>query len=359
MADKPASDRTEKPTPERLKKARREGQIAQSREIPSALMVVTLLLALGLCGTAVYRWLANQIRQGLAFHAPGTVSHEWASGLLRAKGTEWLVTIAPFLAAAVAASVFGSLLVGGWAFSPKAVQFKLERINPVKGLKNLFSLRSLVTLVVCIAKLVALVTILYFFLRGRMAAVMKLQWSSPEGALIGMSRLVFQLAARVAIALGVIAVMDMLFQKWKHRRDLRMTRQEVKEERRQYEASPEVRSRVRRMQIEMARKRMLEEVPRADVVIANPTHVAVALKYDSEAMVAPEVLAKGGDFLCEKIKEIARANGVPIIHRPELARALYAGADVGQGIPEMLFVAVAEVLAMIYRTKHQLPKGRP
>jgi len=357
MADKSAADRSEKATPERLKKARREGQVAQSKEISSALMLVTLLLALGLSGTMVYRWLADQIREGLSLHTPGTMTSQWLAGTLRAKGGESLVTISPFLLAATAASVFGSLLVGGWAFAPKAVQVKFERINPVTGLKNLVSMRSLVTLVVSIAKLVALVLIVYFFLRGKMAAVLNLQWSTPEGVLVGMCRLVFQLAARLAVALGAIAAIDMLFQKWKHRQELRMTRQEVKEERRQYEASPEVKARIRGVQIEMARRRMLEDVPQADVVITNPTHVAVALRYDSQGMAAPEVVAKGGDFMCQRIKEVATANGVPIVHKPELARALYAGADVGQAVPENLFVAVAEVLAMIYRMKNRLPKG--
>jgi flagellar biosynthetic protein FlhB len=191
-----------------------------------------------------------------------------------------------------------------------------------------------------------------------MAPVLRLHWATPARAVAAMAALVFGLTLRVAIGLAAIAAFDLLFQKWKHRRDLRMTRQELKEERKQYEISPELRGRIRAVQIQMARRRMLQEVPKADVVVTNPDHVAVALAYDADAMNAPRVVAKGADFLCQKVKEIARAHGVPVVHRPELARALYATVDVGQEIPETLFVAVAEVLAMIYRmhSKHRKPQ---
>jgi len=349
MPDKPASERTEKPTPERLRKARQEGQITESREVPSALMMVALLIVLGLSAPTVYRWFTVEVRQGLSLHWTGPMTEESVGQMLRVKATGSLTTMMPFLVAAAAASVLGSLLVGGWAFAPKAVQFRLDRISPVQGFKRLLSLRSIVTLLVCLAKLGVLAMLVWYYLRDRMDEVLRLHWATPERTVAVTARLIFGLVARVAIALAAIAGLDLLFQRWKHRRDLRMTRQELKEERKQYEISPEVRGRIRAIQIQMARKRMLQEVPKADVVLVNPDHVAVALAYDSAAMASPQLVAKGTDFLCQKIKEIARAHGVPVVHRPELARALYATTDVGQEIPQTLFVAVAEVLAMIYR----------
>ena len=158
---------------------------------------------------------------------------------------------------------------------------------------------------------------------------------------------------RICIALLVIAAIDVFFQKWKHTKDLKMTRQEVKTERKDTEGSPELKGRIRRVQIEMAKKRMLQEVPKANVVLVNPTHVAVALRYETKTMDAPVVLAKGADHLAEKIREIARAYGVPIIRRPELARTLYSAVKPGDSIPQALYVAVAEVLAMIYRLRHR------
>jgi flagellar biosynthetic protein FlhB len=354
MPEKPASERTQKPTAERLRKARQEGQVAQSKEVPSALMVVSLLLVLTFSAKSMFRWMAGQVREGMSLEWAGQpMTTELYAHLIQTKAVQSFLALVPFLLAALAVSVFGSLIVGGWAFSPKAMSLKFERLNPVSGFKRLFSLRSVVTLLISMAKLAALMTLLWVFLRDRMGLLLSLHHASPAALVAGMADLVFSLTVRVAMALGVIALIDMGFQKWKHKQELKMSRQEVKEERKEHELSPELRGRVRALQIEMARKRMLQDVPSADMVIVNPTHVAVAIKYDSGSMRAPEVLAKGGDFLCEKIKEIARAHNVPILHRPELARALYATVDVGQVVPDTLFVAVAEVLAMIYRMRRR------
>jgi flagellar biosynthetic protein FlhB len=184
--------------------------------------------------------------------------------------------------------------------------------------------------------------------------MMALHWSTPYVALTEMARLVGGMLIRIILAMAVIAGLDWLWQRYSWKKQLRMTRQELKEERRQYEPAPEIRSKIRGIQQSMARRRMLQDVSEADVVLTNPTHVSVALKYNAGEMEAPLVLAKGADLLAQKIREVAKANGVPVVERPPLARALYAAVEVGQQIPESLFVAVAEVLAMVYRTqKHR------
>jgi flagellar biosynthetic protein FlhB len=180
---------------------------------------------------------------------------------------------------------------------------------------------------------------------------MALRWTTPTGCLFAIAKLVFGLIGRIAIGLLVIAGIDLLYQRWQWKKKLRMTMQEVKDERKQHELNPEIKGRMRALQMQMASKRMLQDVPTADVVVANPTHVAVALKYDSASMDAPQVIAKGADHLCERIKEIARENGVPVVEKPPLARTLYGSCEVGQSIPEGLFMAVAEVLATIYRMR--------
>jgi flagellar biosynthetic protein FlhB len=349
MPEQPASERTEQPTPERMRKAREEGRVPQSREVPSAVMILVLLLALGMMASPLCNLFVSIARQGLSMDVDCAGDGTAILGFVQARGTDGLLAIAPFLLAALAASIAGSLLASGWAVSPKALAVKFERLNPVSGFKNLLSVRSAVNLLVSLVKLALILLIVWDYLQDKFPEILALRWAEPQGILAGAGRLIVGVVGRIAIGLIAVALADLLFQRWKHTRDLRMTRQEVKEERKQHEASPEVKGRIRAIQFQMARKRMLQAVPTADVVVANPTHVAVALKYDPATMEAPQVVAKGADFLCQKIREVARGHDIPIVERPELARMLYSTVEVGQSIPESLYVAVAEVLALIYR----------
>jgi len=354
---KSAAEKTEPPTPDRLRKAKQEGKVPASQELPLALTLGTMLLAVALSASRLWHWFSSQIEQGFTLGSGGRLDLAAITDVLTSRGTEALTTMAPFMVAAGVASIASGVLISGWVFAPKAVRINPAAIDPVKGLKNLFSARALVRLVASIAKLVVMVVIVMTYLWGRFDECLALSWATPLASLTVIMEVILGLVARFAVAMVLIALLDVVYQRWQHRQDLRMTKQEVKEERRQHELSPEVRGRLRRMQIEIVRKRMLHEVPAADVVITNPTHVAVALKYDTEAMLAPEVTAKGADYLCEKIKEIARAYGVPIVERPELARTIYHTVEIGQAIPEPLYVAVAEVLATIYRLRQQRRQG--
>lgn len=353
MAENSASERSEEATPDRLRKAREEGQIPQSWELPSAILLGALLLSLGMFGGRMASWLAGEVRQGVTIRPIVGSGGGAILGALQHKAASALLATAPFFAIAAAASIFASLLGSGWSVSPKAVKLRLDRISPVKGFKNLFSMRSLVRLLMSLAKLAVIGGVVYAYLSARVGECQALRWATPKGMMSGIASLVAGLLARILLVVFAVAAIDLLYQRRKHKKELRMTKQEVKEERKHYELSPEMKGRIRTIQIEMVRKRMLQEVPNADVIVTNPTHVAVALKYTPRAMDAPIVLAKGGDLLCEKIKEIARAHGVPIVHRPPLARAIFSAVEPGQPIPEALFVAVAEVLAMIYRLRKQ------
>jgi len=355
MPERPAAERSEKPTPDRLRRAREEGQIPQSAEVPSAIMIGAMLLALALASGRTYDRFCRQVRGGLSFHGADGAQF---LGVFQAACLECLWIMAPFLLAAGAASLLGSVLVGGWAFAPKAMRLDFSRLAPSGGLKNFISSRSVAQLAVSLAKLAVILAVAWSFLGRRWGELVVLQWAQPHEAFGSTGRLILGLGVRITLALAAIAGADLLYQRWHYRRELRMTRQEVKEELRQHELSPEVRGRIRAVRLSMARRRMLQAVPTADVVVTNPTHVAVALKYDAGVMEAPQVVAKGADLLCLKIREIALAHGVPVVERPELARALYAAADVGQSIPQALFVAVAEVLAMIYRLRGRGPRRR-
>ncbi len=358
MPDQNTGDKQHEATPEKLRRAREEGQIPQSKEIPSALMLFALLVILALTASTMCRFFVDLVKTGLT--APGAVAggQATATDLLTDRGWESLWKLVPFLLIAGATSIFSSLIVAGWAYSPKAVGFKFDRINPVNGLKNMFSLKSVMTMVIGVAKLTLVLLIVWGYLHDKMEACLALHWAQPAGALTEMARLVFGLLLRIAAGLLAIAAIDLFYQRFSHKKKMRMSTQEVKDERRQHELAPELKGRIREVQSQIASKRMLTDVPEADVVIANPTHVAVALKYESGAMQAPVVVAKGPDLLCQKIKDVARAHGVPVVERPQLARSLYAAAEVGDAIPAHLFVAVAEVLAMIYRTRQKRQSQR-
>lgn len=314
-------------------------------------MIVTLLIALAMLSGGLLDWFVGELRAGLALNAVSTLDMQGYDHLLGGKIISSFKIIAPLALVGCLASITSSIMVGGLSYSPKALKLDLSRINVVKGFQNLLSVRSLVNLAVSLLKLGVLLGIIWHFISSRMNELMALRWAAPATLLSETAGLIGGLLGRIAVAICVIAVGDWLFQKWNYRRQLRMTKEEVRQERKNQEMAPQLRGRIRGVQFEMARKRMLQEVPQADVVIVNPTHVAVALKYQAGAMEAPKLLAKGPDLLCEKIKEIARAHNVPIVQKPELARTIYKTVEIGQAIPEALFVAVAEVLAMVYRAK--------
>lgn len=351
MPDQPASERTEEPTEERLRKAHQEGQVAQSQEVPSALLLGTLLVVSALMAVPMYEYFVRIIREGIGYAHRPAMTFSTVHGLLTQTSLAALWILVPFFVATAAASIFSSLISSGLHWCPKALKLKLDRISPVKGCKNVFSGKSVVRLLVSLAKLALILLILYSFVKASLGQLEALHWTAPQKSLHVMMMLSASLLLRVVIGLVGVALIDWLYQRYSFRKQLRMTRQEIKEERKQYEQSGEVKGRIRGIQMAMARKRMLNEVATADVVITNPTHFAVALKYDPANMSSPEVVAKGADLVAARIREIAKDNDVPIVEKPPLARALYSTVDVGQGIPESLFVAVAEVLAMIYEMR--------
>jgi flagellar biosynthetic protein FlhB len=352
MADKPAADRTEQPTSRRLSKARKEGQFPASVELSSALVLGAMLLTFYLTGTQLIQWFTGQIREGLVcehsmFMDPGAFT-----GFVRDKVVAVVWVLTPSFIAIMVAGVAGSLIISGFHVVPNLLwKLKLSTLNPVSGVKQFFSTRSMVQLLLSIVKLVFIGLIVYAYLRGKLDDLAALRWAWSMEFLSVMGWMIFGVVARILIAVAIIAIIDATYQKWKYIHELKMTKQEVKEERKQDEGSPEVKRKLRLVQFEMVRKRMMQQVPKANVVLVNPTHVAVALQYDAKEMSAPVVVAKGGDVMAEKIKEIARVHGIPIIRRKELARSIFDTVEVDQPIPEGLYVAVAEILAMIHRLR--------
>lgn len=359
MPERPAAERTEQPTPRKLTKARESGQVAHSQELATAITLVVLLLALALLAPSLLRWFQMRLEAGLsgevgAFETPQAFVRFFNERLIDAT-----ITTLPLLAALTVAGILGSVVLSGWSFSPKALEFKWNAINPASVIQNAMTMRSVMRLLASIAKLSFVGLIVWLYLRDKLEVMATLRWAQSSEIMATIARIIFGLGLRVGVAVLAIGLADALYQKWQHIQELMMTRQEVKQERKDLEGSPEVKARIRRIQMQMSLKRLKHDVPKANVILVNPTHVAVALRYEPRTMDAPILLAKGADHAAERIVAIGRAYGVPIIRRPEVARAIYATVKPGHPIPETLYVAVAEVLAMLLRLRRQkqLSKG--
>lgn len=347
-------DKTEAPTPRRRQEAREEGQVARSMELGSAMVLVTSLLMIKLSGPSLVRCLKDITTDCLAnfptqdFTTSGVTSY--LARLLLQTGA----AIAPLLIGVAVVGFAASALQVGLVFSTKALQFKAERLNPLSGIQRMFSARTAVELAKSIAKILIVGYIVFSFFRDKYTDMQSLVGGDYLASCLMIGKLTWGLLLRSALCLFVIAALDYIFQKTQLEKQLRMTKQEVKEDYKRTEGDPLLKSRIRQKQREISRQRMMMEVPKADVVVTNPTHFAVALKYDTDRSAAPIVVAKGQRLIAQRIKDIAAEAGVPIVENVQLARTLYASVEIGQEIPADLYQAVAEILAYVYRLSHRL-----
>jgi flagellar biosynthetic protein FlhB len=349
-----SGDRTEKPTARRLKDAREKGQVARSRDLAAALSLAGATLVLGWFGTRMATSIAARLSDGLSkladvsqtsVHPEQLASLFWSdAGLLAA------IAGPPAILAAVV-SVVSSTAQVGWAYSPKAIQLNWERLNPSAGFKRLLPSQAGIELGKALIGLVAIGGVCYLVVRPAFDSAMGLVGMPPAAAAGTGWQLAIALLWRASLALAIVAGLDYAAQRWRWFTSVKMTRQEVRDDTRMSDGSPETKARVRRAQREIAKRRMLQSVKTATVVVTNPTHFAVALQYSRHTMAAPVVVAKGQDLLAGRIRALAREHGVPIVENPPLARALHKHADVGDSIPADLFGAVAEVLAYLVRIK--------
>ncbi|MDR1727066.1 MAG: flagellar biosynthesis protein FlhB [Acidobacteriota bacterium] len=349
MADN-KGDKTEKPTARKLRKAREEGQIARSREVPSAAVLIGTLLILSYSGTAIVQKLELEMQHHLRFHVPQDLTVAAVSSIFKDTSFRMALLIVPIMLAIVALSIGGNAAQGGFAFSVKALKFKFNKLNPVNGVKNVFSKNGLVQLAKSMAVITMVSIISWQVVHRHMAIYPRLILMDVRQLLYWTSTISYEILIRVAVLMAVLALADYAFQRYQFMEQMKMSKQEVKDEFKEMEGDPITKGRIRRVQREMARKRMMSDVPTADVVVTNPTHYAVALSYKMDEM-APKVVAKGVDFVAQRIKEIAREHNVPIMENKPLARALYKDVDVGGFIPADLYKAVAEILAYVYKAK--------
>lgn len=351
MAEQQAQERTEQPTPKRLLEARQKGQVARSRELNMAAVMIGGALVLFVSGPDMIRSLVLMMRRGLSID-PAQIEHPSALvAALSAATWDSLAALAPLFIVLMVAAVGGGIALGGWAFSATPMAPKLSKLDPLKGLKRVFGLKGLVEVVKAIGKAGIVGVAAFVVLYSGAQQLLNLNIMPLREAFAASSVLMITVFIAACVSLLLIAAFDVPFQIWNHAKELKMTRKEVQDELKETEGRPEVKNRVRALQQEIANRQMLRDVPDADVIITNPTHFAVALRYDEARMGAPIVVASGVDFMATKIREIGAAHEVLIFEAPPLARALYWTTDVGAAIPEKLYVAVAQVLTYVLRLK--------
>ncbi|MCI7107975.1 MAG: flagellar biosynthesis protein FlhB [Agathobacter sp.] len=357
--DGEGGEKTEPATAKKLKDAREEGKVAKSKELNSAFGLIVLFLCLKVfisyvgekflsAFDLVYANMADFVKIN-----EGGMTTQAVSGLIFQVLVLMLLTVIPFFIFGFAIAFLVSIIQVGWTVSTKPMKPQLSKFNPINGFKRIFSKDSVFELVKSIFKIGLIVYIAFTSVRDHAEELFVLYDISLNQAVALVGTFVIDVGLKISLVYLVVGIADFIYQKIKFRDDMKMTKQEVKDEYKNTEGDPQIKGRQRRKMQEVSQKRMMQDVPKADVVITNPTHFAVALKYDADESPAPIVLAKGEDYLAQKIKEVARENQIEIVENKPLARMLYHNVDIGAQIPPELYQAVAEVLALVYRAKQK------
>lgn len=351
-------DKTEPATPRRRAEARQHGQVARSADLNAAVLLLGAVLSLSWFGPRLAASLIKAMQEYLTVTDASAAGRVDVSRTVISVAMTVLGAAGPVLGAVLVVGVLANLLQTGFLFTTHPLEPRLDRLNPVNGFKRLFSTRTFVHLLMNLLKLTAVCAVAYTTVKDRLDDVFLAIAIGGWHQVAVLGTVLYDVALRLGLVLLVLAILDYAWQRYKHERDLRMSKEEIKEEMRRMEGDPVVKHRRRRMQFAVALQRIKKAVPKADVVVTNPTEYAVAVQYDAEEMRAPKVVAKGQGYLAQKIREIAVASGVPIVERKALAQALYKTVEVGQEIPEKFYQAVAEILAYVYELSGKAPKRR-
>ncbi|MGE5594401.1 MAG: flagellar biosynthesis protein FlhB [Hyphomicrobiales bacterium] len=347
-----SSERTEAPTPRRREDARKQGNVAKSQELVSVGVLLAAVLALRAIGPGIWHNLTDIVRDGLGHPAGQELTPESTMQLGRDAATHLLLTLAPLFAIVGLAGVALNVAQTGFFFSGVGLKPKLSNINPASGAKRIFSKDGGVNLAKALFKMAVIAAVVYMTMRSQLSSIAELTAESVPQATAHTAQLCFDIALRSALVLFLMGVADWAWQRRQYMSRLRMTKEELRQELKESDGDPQIKAAIRRRRQALL-NRMMAAVPKADVVVTNPTHYAVALKYDPVSMQAPMVVAKGENLLALRIREVARKHSVPVLEEPPLARALYAAVPVGQYVPANLFHAVAEVLAWVYAMRER------
>ena len=349
-------DKTEKATPKKLEDARKEGRVARSSDLINGLMLLLMFFVLRIFGNFMAKgFLESFVKY---YNKTADISMEifdvkQAVNLGNEIVFDIVIACLPVLIGSFLVAFAGNVVQIGWKVTTKPLKPKLDRLNPIGGLKRMFSQEKVVELIKSILKVLAIAIVAYNEVKDRWLFILNLYDFEFMQAIVNIFDIVLDVGVKISVLFVIIGVADFGYQKWKHLHDLRMSKQEVKDEMKQSEGDPQVKGRIRQKMREGARRRMMQELPKADVVITNPTHFAVAIKYDKEKAEAPYVLAKGADFVASTIKEAAKEHKIEIVENKPLARMLYYNVEIGEQIPPELYQMVAEVLAYVYSVKNK------
>lgn len=353
MAEESNDEKTEAPSEKKRQDARERGTVAKSTEINSVIVLLTALFLMKILGPWIIKELSSSMMEFMKSTSETEMDYARLMMLIR-KALILLAKIAaPITGGIMLMGIVANVVQVGFLFTLKPLMPKLEKINPVSGFTRLFSMRSIVETLKNIVKLSIIITVAYITLKKEFGTMLTLSDASVLSIWTYALAASYNVIIRIALAMIIIAVLDYAYQRFEHEKQLKMTHQEVKEERKQLEGDPQVKSRIRSLQREMARRRMMEQVPKATVVVTNPTHLAIALRYEPKENDAPVVVAKGKDLIAQRIKKLAKENNVPVVEDKPLARSMYDKVEVGFPIPVEFFTAVAEVMAYVYRLKNR------
>lgn len=344
-------EKTEEPTGKRISDARKKGQLPRSREAGTFFVLLSSVASIWLVSPYLGEGMTTLMKHSFTL-TKSQAFDTYEMG--RVFFQDIMLVAIPLLTicfSMLVAAFIGNIMIGGMNFSTEAMMPKPDKLNPINGFKRIFSMNSIVELIKSIAKVACIGSICYFLISGRINEILRLSYIDVFAAVRDAMNILFIFMVIIVSAMIPIIMIDVPFQYWQYRQQLRMTKQELKDEMKETEGNPQIKSRMKRMQYEMAARRMMSKVPTADVVVTNPTHYAVALSYDPSGELAPVVVAKGVDEVAEKIKEIAREYKIPVMQLPPLARSLYYTTDLDREIPRGLFQAVAQVLAWVMGTK--------
>jgi flagellar biosynthetic protein FlhB len=344
-------ERTESATPKREEEARQKGQVPRSRDLNAAAVTLFSCAAISVFGERMIAQFAALMRTGLSPRFTAGMEPAQMLDTLGSTTLAGFMAVMPVLMAGFAAAILAPMLLSGWNFSTEALMPQFSRLNPIAGFGRLFSSNGVIELVKSLIKFTVIAVIAVMVLRRDAGALMATGNQSLSTAMHSAAHLCTQALLTIACGMLLIAGVDVPIQLWQHAKQLKMSREEIKQEHKESDGSPEVKGKIRRLQQEVARRRMMAEVPKADVIVTNPTHFAVALRYDEQRNRAPMVVAKGADDIAARIREIATENKIPIFEAPPLARVLYRSVDLDREIPAQLYVAVAQVLTYVFQLR--------
>ena len=353
---KSLDEKTEPATPKRRQEARSKGNVAKSEDLNTAMMLLFGAVLIYFLGGAMVWDIEDTM--SLLFRNPFYENFDVNTlhSLLVDISSKHLKTVLPIMGGFMVIGIISSYSQVGFNFAPKALMPDFKKLDPIKGLKNLVSKRALVRLAMSLVKLSIMAVVAYFSIRKDIEPLLELVSMGIEGIFSSASSLIFGLVLKITIILLILALFDFMYQRWQYSKDLMMSKYDVKQESKQHEGDPLIKSKIKSLQRQMASKRMMEAIPEADVVVSNPTHYAVALKYDATKMNAPKVVAKGLDFIALKIKEIARKHNIPVVEDRILARILHNTVEIDSEIPPKLYQAVAKVLSYVYQLRNVVGK---